>query len=88
MSPALIVPLMAAAGIAALLVLAPMATKAAERGARPWAIERCDAERCDLLPARYSGPTACNLDAASERIGRQMPSGTRLVCVREPKGAK
>jgi len=84
MSPAWIAVALTAAGIAALAFGAPRAT-AAEPERRTWAIERCVADQCDLLPARYSGPTACALDVASERIGRQMPSGVRLSCVKETK---
>jgi hypothetical protein len=69
------------AGIVALAWAVPRA-RAAEHPPRQWAIERCHADQCAVLPARYSGPTACNLDAASERIGRAQPSGTRLVCIR------
>lgn len=81
MSPGWIAVALTAADIAALSWATPRA-RAAEPERRQWAIERCTAERCEVLPARYSGPTSCNLDVASERIGRQMPSGVRLVCVR------
>lgn len=88
MSPAWIGPaigVLGAACMAMAFVVGSPRAKAAEQPPRAWAIERCHGERCDLLPARYSGPTACNLDAASERIGRQMAAGTRLSCVRETK---
>lgn len=80
MSPAWVAPLMLAAGFACLGIAA--GARAAEQPPRQWAIERCHADQCAVLPARYSGPTACALDAASERIGRAQPSGTRLVCIR------
>lgn len=81
MSPAWIALGLAAAGIIALAYAAPRA-RAAEQTPRTWAIERCHDGRCDVLPARYSGPTACNVDIASERIGREQKAGTKLVCVR------
>lgn len=65
--------------------LAKAKAKAAEQppAGRSWAIERCHADKCDLLGWRYSSPTACNVDIKSERIGKQMPAGVRLVCVKE-----
>jgi hypothetical protein len=81
MSPGWVAPVMLAAGFACLGIAA--SARAAEPEKRQWAIERCHADQCAVLPARYSGPTACALDAASERIGRAQPSGTRLVCIRE-----
>lgn len=81
MSPAWIALGLTAAGVVALAYAAPRA-RAAEPERRAWAIERCHDGHCDVLPARYSGPTACNVDIASERIGREQPSATRLVCVK------
>lgn len=81
MSPAWIAAGITAAGIVILAYAAPRA-RAAEQTPRQWAIERCHDGRRDLLPARYSGPTACNVDVASERIGREQPTGVRLVCVK------
>jgi hypothetical protein len=80
MSPGWVAPLMLAAGFACLGIAA--SARAAEHPPRAWAIERCHADQCEVLPARYSGPTACNLDVASERIGKQQKDGTRLVCIR------
>lgn len=80
MSPGWVAPLMLAASAVCFLMAA--SARAAEHPPRQWAIERCHADQCAVLPARYSGPTACALDAASERIGRAQPSGTRLVCIR------
>ena len=82
MSPAWIALGITAAGVVALAYAAPRA-RAAEQTPRVWAIERCTDAGCDMLPARYSGPTSCNVDIASERIGRQQPNGARLVCVRD-----
>lgn len=86
MSPAWIAPTLMAAS-AGCLVFATFAlgpARAAEQppAGRVWAIERCVAERCEVLGWRYSGPTACAVDAASERLVRQQPSGVRLVCIR------
>ncbi len=86
MSPAWIAPTLMAAGAACLawaaLALGP--ARAAEQPpvGRVWAIERCVGDRCEVLAWRYSGPTACAVDAASERLVRQQPSGARLVCVK------
>ena len=83
MSPAWIALGLTAAGIAALSWATPRARAAEQPPAgRVWAIERCVGERCEVLGWRYSGPTACAVDAQSERIGKQVESGVRLVCVR------
>lgn len=86
MSPAWIAVALTAAGIVALAYAAPWARAAEQPPAgRAWAIERCHAERCEVLGWRYSGPTACAVDAASERLVRQQMKGTRLVYVKETK---
>lgn len=61
--------------------------KAAEQPppGRQWVIERCHEGSCELLAWRYSGPTSCNVDIKSERIGREQPTGVHLVCVQEQK---
>lgn len=84
MSPAWIAAALTAAGVVALAYMAPRATAAEpeRQPPRAWAIERCLDERCEVLGSRYSGPTACAVDAASERLARQQPTGARLACVK------
>lgn len=55
---------------------------------RQWAIERCQGEQCEVLGWRYSGPTACAVDAQSERVGKQMPAAVRLSCIRIDGGKR
>lgn len=71
--------------VAALAIAAASRARASEQPPRQWAIERCHDGACEVLGWRYSGPTACAVDAASERMVRQMPSGVRLACVKEMK---
>ncbi len=89
MSPTWIPLALAAAGIAALAYAAPRA-RASEQPPkdRAWAIERCHDDKCEVLGWRYSGPTACAVDAASARIGREQPSGVRLVCIKFDGGKR
>lgn len=84
MSPAWIAAALTAAGVVTLAYMAPRATAAEpeRQPPRAWAIERCLDERCEVLGSRYSGPTACAVDAASERLVRQQPSGVRLACIK------
>lgn len=87
MSPAWIGPAIGILGAAcmamAFIVGSPRAKAAGQPpSGRAWAIERCHGERCELLAWRYSGPTACNVDAYSERVGRRQPTGARLTCIR------
>ena len=90
MNPAWIAPLMAAAGLAALAVFAPLA-KAAEGSKSPpgWTLWSCTDGVC-RQHGRPLGQTACLLDLAS--LANVLPKGSRLACVRVQeipvKGAK
>ena len=82
MSPAWIAAALTAAGIVTLAYMAPRATAAEpeRQPPRAWAIERCLDDTCGMLPARYSGPTACSVDLAS--LANVSPKGARLACIR------